>query len=51
MNKFKIPLQKDILQVGEILILITGDIPCPIQVLFSSAYSLISIQHGKMILY
>ena len=47
-KKFKIKLQKDITQVGEILILITGDKYCHGQGLCSAIYDLISIQYGKL---
>ena len=48
MNKFKIPLQKDILQVREVLVIIDGEKSCNDQGLCSSGYALVSIQHGSV---
>ena len=48
MPKFKIPLQKEILQVGEFLVLLTGDTSCHIQGLQSTVYALVIIHYGKV---
>ena len=48
MPKFKITLQKELLQEGEVMVLLTGDTSCHIQGLHSTVYALFSIQHGKV---
>ena len=39
MTKFKNPLQKELLQVGGVLVLIAGETPCHIQGLHSAIYA------------
>ena len=46
--KFKTPLQKELLQVGEVLFLLTGDTSCHIQGLSSAVYAIVSMQHGEL---
>ena len=48
MTNFKIPLQKELLQVGDILILLTGDAYCHGQVIFSSVYAILIMYHGNL---
>ena len=48
MPKFKSPLQKEILQVGEVLFILTGDTYCHVQRLISSLYSILSMHHEKL---
>ena len=47
MPNFKILLQKEILQVGEVMVLLTGDTPCHIQGLRSAVYDLVIMLHGN----
>ena len=49
MLKFKIPLQKDILQVGEVMVILAGDTSCHRQGLRSAVYALVIMQNGKAI--
>ena len=49
MPKFKIALHKEIVKVGEILVLLTVDTHCHGQGLCSSVYDLVSMQHGKVV--
>ena len=49
MPKFKIPLQKELLQVGEVLVLLTCDTSCHIQGLCSAVYALLRMKYGKVI--
>ena len=49
MAKFIVPLQKDLLQVGEVLFLITGGTSCLIQVILSDVYDLVIMQHGRVV--
>ena len=46
--KFKMPLQKELLRVGDILFLLTGDTLFHVQGLFSYIYDLVSIHNGKV---
>ena len=48
MHKFKIPLQKELLQVGEIMVIITGDTLCHGQVICSALYALVIMQHQNV---
>ena len=48
MYKFKMTLQKELLQVGDILILLTGDTYCHGQGLFSSVYAILIMYHGNL---
>ena len=48
MPKFKIALQKNLIQVDDILVLIIGDTLYHGQVLCSPVYTLVSIQYGKV---
>ena len=48
MLKFKILLQKEILQVVEVLVLLTSDTSFISQGLLISIYALVSIHHGKV---
>ena len=45
---FKVPLKKELLQVGDFLFLITGDTSCHIQGLRSSVYSILIMRHVKV---
>ena len=47
-TKFKIKLQKELLQVGEVLLLLAGDISCHNQGPLSDIYDLVHMQHGKV---
>ena len=47
MPNFKILLQKEILQVGEVLVLLTGDTTCHSQVLRSDVYDLVRMLYGN----
>ena len=48
MPKFKMPLRKDLLQVSEIMVLLTGDTSFHGQGLCSALYALLSMQHSKL---
>ena len=48
MTKFKAPLQKEILQVGEVMVLLTSDTSYYSQGLHSAVFTLVRIQHGKV---
>ena len=48
MPKFKIPLNKDLIQLSEVLVLLSGDTSCHIQGLRSAVYDFVSIQHEKV---
>ena len=48
MTKFKNPPQEYLLQVCDILVLLTNDTPCHIQVLCSDLYDILSIRHGNL---
>ena len=47
-TKFKIPLYKDLLQVDEIMVLISVDTSYHIQGIRSSVYALVIMHHGKV---
>ena len=44
MTKFKVPLQKGIIQVGEVLVLLTGEKSCHIQGIHSDVYKIGSLE-------
>ena len=46
--KLKILQKKELIQVGEVLIILTGDTYCHIQGLYSALYALRSMQNGKV---
>ena len=48
MPKFKMPLQKDIIKVGEVPALLASDTFCHIQGPHSTVYALVSMYHGKV---
>ena len=48
MPKSKIQLNKELIQLGEVLFLLYGDTSCHIQGLYSDIYDLIIMQHGKV---
>ena len=47
MPNFKIIPQNNILQVGEVLVLLTGDTPCHSHGLRSAVYDLVRMLHGN----
>ena len=46
--KFKVSLQKEFLQLGEVMVILTGDTSCHIQGLCIDEYDLVSMQHEKV---
>ena len=46
--KFKMPLQKELLQEGEILVLLAGDTSFHVQVLCSDLYTIVNMHHEKV---
>ena len=48
MTKFKVPLQKELFQVGEVLVILNGEKSCNRQGIRSSVYDLVNVQHGKV---
>ena len=48
MTKFKMPLQKELLRLGETMVFFTGDTPCPEQGLCIDVYAFLRMQHGKV---
>ena len=48
MPNFKVPLKKESLQVGEVLIILNGDTSCHIKGLHSYVYAILSTQNGKV---
>ena len=48
MPKFKVPFQKEILQVGEVLVLLTGNKACHRKGISSEVYALVSMHHEKV---
>ena len=48
MPKFKIPLHKDLLQLGEVMVILIGDTSCHGQGLRSAVYAIVSMHHGKV---
>ena len=48
MTKFKMPLQKEFLQVGEVLVILTGEKSCHSQGLHSAVYALVSMYYGEV---
>ena len=49
MLKFKMSLQKELLTVGDVLVLLTGDKSFHAQGLLSAVYSIVSMHHGKVV--
>ena len=48
MPKFKVPLQKYIIQVGEVLVLLTSHTSYHGQGIYSAVYDIVSIHHGTV---
>ena len=48
MPKFKMPLSKELLQMVEVVFLLSSDTSCHIQVLHSSVYDIIIMHRGKV---
>ena len=48
MPKFKMPLQKKLLQVGEVMVLINGDTCCHGQGIYSDVYVILIMQKGRV---
>ena len=48
MTKFKVALQKELLQVDKVLVILTGDTSFRRQLIHSAINDLVSMQHGKV---
>ena len=48
MPKFKMPLKKELIYMGEVLVLITGNTSFHGQLLLSTVYALVTMQHWKV---
>ena len=48
MNKFKVPLQKELIQVGKVLVILTGDTSYHYQGLRSAVYAILRMKYGSV---